>query len=140
MARKLFIGGLAWGTDEEALRGAFSSFGEIKDVRVIRDPTTQRSRGFGFVEFGTDEHAAAAKTAMDGADVDGRRIRVDFAQEKGRSDGPRGGGRDPRPGGPPRGFDGPRGGGRDMHSGGPPRGSDGPRGPRPDRRRRDGER
>lgn len=108
MKKKLFVGGLSWGTDEEALRGAFTSFGEIKDVRVIRDPTTQRSRGFGFIEFNSDEHANAAKSGMDGTELDGRRIRVDFAQDRERGGGGGGGGRGGRGGG---------GGGRD-HRGG----------------------
>ena len=93
MKKKLFVGGLAWATDEESLRGAFASYGEVKDVRVIRDPMTNRSRGFGFVEFGEEEHASSAKTSLDGTELDGRRIRVDFAQDRG---GGRGRGRPPR--------------------------------------------
>jgi RNA recognition motif-containing protein len=104
MKKKLFVGGLAWATDEESLRGAFGSYGEIKDVRVIRDPMTNRSRGFGFVEYNDEAQASAAKAGLDGTELDGRRIRVDFAQDRGAGGGGGGGG-----------GRGPRGGGRDRH-------------------------
>jgi hypothetical protein len=63
---KLFIGGLAWGTDEGAIRDAFSSFGEVTEVKIICDRDTGRSRGFGFVSFKSEAEAAAALQEMDG--------------------------------------------------------------------------
>lgn len=96
MGKKLFVGGLAWATSNESLRTAFEPFGEVADARVITDRETGRSRGFGFVTFEADEHAATAIEKMNGAEVDGRNIRVNEAQERPR--GPGG----PRPGGPPR--------------------------------------
>lgn len=129
MSTKLFVGGLSDHTDDEALRAAFESFGQLTEARVIRDRDTGRSRRFGFVRYTTPEEALAALEQMRGADIDGRTIRVDLAEERG---GPPG--RGPRP---------PRGPGPDR--GGPPRGPrrDGPpptverrgfRGPRPDDR------
>ncbi|MCA9543593.1 MAG: RNA-binding protein, partial [Myxococcales bacterium] len=49
MSKKLFVGGLAWGTDDDSLRAAFEAFGEVTDAKVILDRETGRSRGFGFV-------------------------------------------------------------------------------------------
>ena len=57
MSKKLFVGGLAWATDDEGLREAFSKFGEITYSRVITDRDTGRPRGFAFVEM---EEASAA--------------------------------------------------------------------------------
>lgn len=51
MTKRLFVGGLAWATDEKALRDAFGRFGEVTDAAVILDPQTGKSRGFGFVTF-----------------------------------------------------------------------------------------
>ncbi|XP_016429008.1 RNA-binding protein Musashi homolog 2-like isoform X2 [Sinocyclocheilus rhinocerous] len=48
---KMFIGGLSWQTSPDSLRDYFSKFGEIRECMVMRDPTTKRSRGFGFVTF-----------------------------------------------------------------------------------------
>lgn len=90
MSQKLFVGGLSWDTSESGLRSAFGEFGEITYAKVVTDRETGRSRGFGFVEFGTREEADNARQQMDGAFLDGRTIRVDEAQE--RSGGGRGGG------------------------------------------------
>ncbi|MCA9611083.1 MAG: RNA-binding protein, partial [Myxococcales bacterium] len=105
MSNKLFVGGLAWATTDESLRAAFEPYGEVADARVIVDRETGRSRGFGFVTYRDAESAKKAIESMHGADVDGRSIRVNEAQER------RGGPGGPRPGGPP-----------DRRPGGPPRG------------------
>jgi len=57
MSKKLFVGGLSWGTDDDALRNAFSSFGDVTDAKVITDRETGRSRGFGFVPFPPAPHS-----------------------------------------------------------------------------------
>ena len=90
MSNKLFVGGLAWATDSEALKTAFSEYGEVEEAKVVTDRDTGRSRGFGFVTF-TDEEAAKNALALNGTELDGRTIRVDIASEK-RKDGPRSGG------------------------------------------------
>ncbi|CAN6477184.1 unnamed protein product [Victoria cruziana] len=87
---KLFIGGLSYGTDDSSLREAFSSYGEVVEARVILDRETGRSRGFGFVSFTSSEEAASAISGMDGKDLHGRMIRVNYAMD--RSGGFRGGG------------------------------------------------
>ncbi|KAJ7529483.1 hypothetical protein O6H91_15G052600 [Diphasiastrum complanatum] len=79
---KLFVGGLAWGADENTLREAFSSYGEVIDVKIITDRDTGRSRGFGFISFTNDGDAESALQAMDGRNVAGRTIRVDYAVQK----------------------------------------------------------
>lgn len=127
MTKRLFVGGLAWGTDEFALRAAFERFGEVKDAAVITDAQSGRSRGFGFVTFNEEADAERAIEEMDGAELDGRRIAVNVAQERQRGGG-----------GPPRAGGGDRGGRpRPDSGGGPPRegggGDSGARGKRPKR-------
>ncbi|MBX2796497.1 MAG: RNA-binding protein [Myxococcales bacterium] len=109
---KLFVGGLAWATRDDDLYTAFGQYGEVTDAKVVLDRDTGRSRGFGFVTFKSAEDAASARSAMDGATLDGRTIRVDEAQDR-RGGGGGGGGRGgPRGGGGGGGFGG-AGGGRD---------------------------
>ncbi|XP_028986745.1 cold-inducible RNA-binding protein B-like isoform X4 [Betta splendens] len=93
---KLFIGGLSFETNEESLEKAFSKYGTIEKVDVIRDKETGRSRGFGFVKYDNADDAKDALEAMNGKTLDGRAIRVDEAGKGGRSRGgfsscPRGG-------------------------------------------------
>ena len=56
---KMFIGGLSWQTTPESIREYFSTFGELAEVMVMKDPATRRSRGFGFVTF--TDHLAVDK-------------------------------------------------------------------------------
>lgn len=79
---KLFVGGLAWGTTDANIKEAFSAFGEVVEVKIICDRDTGRSRGFGFVSFTNEQEAEAALQAMDGRDLAGRTIRVDYATER----------------------------------------------------------
>lgn len=115
MSKKLFVGGLSWGTTDDRLREAFTRFGEVVEAKIITDRETGRSRGFGFVTFADPTHGDAAMSALDGQDLDGRTIRVNEAQnQQPRRSGPPGGG-PPRAGEPPRDFGdrGGRGGDRD---------------------------
>lgn len=76
---KLFVGGLSWDTNNEGLSEAFSKFGPLVEATIITDRTTGSPRGFGFVTF---EHASAAAEAikqMDGAELDGRILKVNPA-------------------------------------------------------------
>ena len=91
MSTKLFIGGLAWATDDNSLRDHFAAHGEVTEAKVVTDRDTGRSRGFGFVTFSDESGANAAKEALDGTELDGRTLRVDNATE-GRSRGGGGGG------------------------------------------------
>ncbi|KAL5725854.1 hypothetical protein ACHQM5_008948 [Ranunculus cassubicifolius] len=79
---KIFVGGLSYNTDEPSLREAFSSYGEVIETRVIMDRETGRSRGFGFISFTSSEEASSAVQAMDGKDLHGRTVRVNFATER----------------------------------------------------------
>lgn len=79
---KLFVGGLSWSTDENSLREAFSSFGEVIEAKVVMDRETGRSRGFGFVSFTSVADAESALQSMDGRAIGGRSVRVNFAIEK----------------------------------------------------------
>jgi hypothetical protein len=79
---KLFVGGLSWNTTSDELRLAFSKFGPIQEATVIMDRTTGRSRGFGFVSFENAADASEAVKAMNGADLDGRQLKVNNAESR----------------------------------------------------------
>ena len=85
--KKLYVGNLPFETSEEDLRELFEKHGPTVSVRVITDRETGRSRGFGFVEFESDENAQAALRALDGKDMGGRALRVNEAQDKNRRGG-----------------------------------------------------
>lgn len=76
---KLFVGGLSWDTEGEQLREAFSRFGALREATVVADRDTGRSRGFGFVTFENPADAAVAARQMNGAELDGRTLRVNPA-------------------------------------------------------------
>ncbi|KAI8953786.1 hypothetical protein F4801DRAFT_576108 [Xylaria longipes] len=80
---KLFIGGLAWHTEEATLRQKFEEFGPIEEAVVVKDRDTGRSRGFGFVRYTTEADADRAIANMNGVEFDGRAIRVDKASDAG---------------------------------------------------------
>ena len=82
MATKLFIGSLAWGTNDDSLRDFFASVGTVVSANVIKDRETGRSKGFGFVEMSTDEEAKEAVAKLDGKELDGRPIVVNEARPR----------------------------------------------------------
>ncbi|MCZ7681332.1 MAG: RNA-binding protein [Sandaracinaceae bacterium] len=98
MSNKLFVGSLSWNTDDQGLYDAFARFGEIREAKVVTDRDSGRSRGFGFVTFTDASAAQKAQQEMNGAELDGRTLNVDVAQERGGGGGG-GGGRGPRRGG-----------------------------------------
>ncbi|PRQ16337.1 putative nucleotide-binding alpha-beta plait domain-containing protein [Rosa chinensis] len=79
---KLFIGGISYQTDDGSLREAFARYGDVVDARIITDRESGRSRGFGFVTYATPEGASSAIQALDGKDLHGRVIRVNYANER----------------------------------------------------------
>uniref|UniRef100_UPI00398F3FF5 cold-inducible RNA-binding protein B-like n=1 Tax=Pristiophorus japonicus TaxID=55135 RepID=UPI00398F3FF5 len=79
---KLFVGGLNFDTDEQTLEEQFSKYGQISEVRVIKDRDTHTSRGFGFITFDNPDDAGDALQAMNGKSIDGRQIRVGHAEKK----------------------------------------------------------
>lgn len=99
MNNRLYVGNLSFDTTEDSLRRAFQHCGEVVETQLILDRMTGRSRGFGFVVMATADEARRAIEQMDGADLDGRALRVNEAEE-----------RKPRQGG--GGFGGGGGGGR----------------------------
>lgn len=90
MSKKLFVGGLSWDTSDASLNAAFERFGPVIEAKVITDRDTGRSRGFGFVTFEAPADADTAMEQMDGQELDGRRVRVNVAEDK-RGGGGRGG-------------------------------------------------
>ena len=93
MAKKLFVGGLSWNTTDDSLRRAFEAFGDVDEAKVVTDRETGRSRGFGFVTMQDGDAATTAIGKMDGANLDGRAIRVNEAEDRPRTGGGGGGGR-----------------------------------------------
>ncbi|TFK98400.1 hypothetical protein BDV98DRAFT_474913, partial [Pterulicium gracile] len=111
----LFVGNLSFNADEEMLGEAFEAFGTVQSVRMPTDRDSGRTKGFGFVEFSSVEEAENAFEKMNGEQIDGREIRLDYSQprpprEEGGFRGGRGGFGGGRGGG--RGGFGGRGGGR----------------------------
>lgn len=77
---KVFVGGLPFSTTEEELREAFSQCGEVTSAKIILDRETNRSRGFGFVEFATEEAAQQAVDKLNGTMIGDRKITVNIAR------------------------------------------------------------
>lgn len=110
MEAKLYVGNLSYNTTEDGLRQLFAQAGEVKQVSLIMDRETQRSRGFGFVEMASQADAEKAIQMFNNYELDGRRLMVNIArprEERGGSGGGYRGG-----GGGGRGGRGGRGGGR----------------------------
>lgn len=80
MAKRLYVGGLPYATTEEELKTAFSEAGTVSSVRIIIDRITNRSRGFGFVEFENDADADKAIETFDGKEFGGRTLVVNEAR------------------------------------------------------------
>lgn len=80
MAKKLYVGGLSYGTTEATLKDAFAQAGTVETATIIIDKMTNRSKGFGFVEMSSDEEAQKAIEMFDGKDLDGRTVKVNEAK------------------------------------------------------------
>src|SRR5215510_15666462 len=104
MAKKLYVGNLAYSTTQEAVRELFAQAGDVADVALITDRDTGRPKGFGFVEMATEEGAQEAIRRFNGFTLDSRALTVNEARP-----------REERSGG---GFGGNRGGNRDNRGGG----------------------
>lgn len=93
MGTKLYVGNLNYSTTEADIRAAFEADGrEVREVVLISDRETGRPKGFGFVQMGSEQDAQAAIAALDGQELDGRRLRVNEAQAKPMGGGGGGGG------------------------------------------------
>jgi cold-inducible RNA-binding protein len=94
MGSKLYVGNLSFDTTDQELEQAFSEYGEVVSAVIVRDRDTDRSKGFGFVEFAQNADVQKAKEGMNGKELNGRTIKVDEAREPNtRSGGGGGGGR-----------------------------------------------
>lgn len=80
--KKLFVGNLPFTVTEEGLRDLFAGYGELTAATLITDKFSGRSKGFGFVEFATEEDAASAVAAMADMEVEGRKLIVNVARPK----------------------------------------------------------
>jgi len=76
MAKKLFVGNLPFTMTDDSLMQIFSAYGKVVSANVVFDKFSQRSKGFAFVEFETEEEAKAAMQALDGSEQEGRNIAV----------------------------------------------------------------
>src|SRR5262249_52207157 len=89
MGKKLYVGNLGYGVTDSDLSKLFEPHGTVESAQVIMDRDTGRSKGFGFVEMGSNQEAQAAITALNGKEVDGRSLTVNEARP--RTEGGRGG-------------------------------------------------
>ncbi|MCC6666370.1 MAG: RNA-binding protein [Polyangiaceae bacterium] len=100
MSNRLYVGNLAFHTTEDVLQNAFAKCGTVTEAKLIIDRETGRSRGFAFVTMGSSDDAQRAISELNGADLDGRALKVNEAEERrpksggggGRSFGGGGGG------------------------------------------------
>ena len=113
MAKRLYVGNLAYSVTEADLREVFTETGTVADVKVVLDRESGRPRGFAFVEMSTDDEAAKAMQTLNGREIQGRAISVSEARERGAGGG--GGGRSHGRGG--FGGGGGEGGGRERSGG-----------------------
>lgn len=153
MNKRLFVGNLPWRIRDEELRDLFLPHGEVHYARVVADPDSGRSRGFGFVEMADESGAQIALEVLEGMRIDGRELHLEWDRKAGEGEGQHGAGRrddrDRDRGGSRGSGAGRHAGGRDRHAGGRhgagryggerPRGGDPRGGPRrgPPRRRDD---
>lgn len=91
MGRKLYVGNLPFSATEEDLMSKFSACGAVESAKLITDRDTGRSKGFGFVEMGSDSDAQAAIDKLNGQDFGGRPMTVNEARPQKKRTGPGGG-------------------------------------------------
>jgi RNA recognition motif-containing protein len=94
MAKRLYVGNLAYTTTNNDLETLFAPFGDVRNAQVVMDFATGRSKGFGFVEMNSDSEAQAAITGLNDQDFNGRPLTVNEArprEERSRSGGGGGG-------------------------------------------------
>ncbi len=94
MGKKLYVGNLTYGVTDSTLEQMFAAHGTVQSAQVIMDRDTGRSKGFGFVEMGSDQEAQAAIAALNGKDVEGRSLTVNEARPRPQGAGGSGGSRD----------------------------------------------
>ena len=93
MGSKLYVGNLSYNVDNSTLEQLFSAHGTVQSAEIIQDRDTGRSKGFGFVQMGSDEEAQAAIAALNGQEHEGRNLTVNEAKPREDRGGGGGGGR-----------------------------------------------
>merc|ERR1712168_477458 len=111
---KVFVGSLSFDAEEKDIREVFDKYGDIKEIDIPTNRETGKTRGFGFVEYPSQEDAQAAIDGANGSEILGRQININMAQPRGERSGGYGGGR----GGGGGGYGGGRGGGGGGYGGG----------------------
>ncbi|MEN9569231.1 MAG: hypothetical protein RL172_462 [Bacteroidota bacterium] len=87
----IYVGNLSWNMTDDDLNALFSPYGSVSNAKILKDKTSGRSRGFGFVEMEDDEAAKAAIAALHDSEVQGRKLIVNESQPKSDSGGSGGG-------------------------------------------------
>ena len=82
MNKKLYVGGLPYSVTDAQLQQLFAAHGKVESAKVIMDRDSDRSRGYGFVEMGTQEEAEKAIAALNGTQMVGRNITVNIAKPR----------------------------------------------------------
>lgn len=83
----IYVGNLSYSTTEEELRQAFQPFGQVGNVRIVKDKVSGQSKGFGFVEMASNEEAQAAIAGLDGKQLNGRTLKLNEARPRGENPG-----------------------------------------------------
>ena len=99
---KIYVGNLSYNTTEDELRDFFSQFGNIEDIKLIIDFSTGRSKGFGFITYGSNQECESAVEKANGVELSGRKLKVNVARDDNRrsaggAGGPSGARRSNRP-------------------------------------------
>ena len=92
MGKRLYVGNLTYAVTDSDLQTMFAPHGTVQSAQVVMDRDTGRSKGFGFVEMGSDTEAQAAIAALNGKEIEGRALTVNEARPKTEGGGGRGGG------------------------------------------------
>lgn len=82
MAVKIFAGNLPWSVNDDSLKSAFEPYGKVVSARIVKDRETNKSRGFGFVEMEDSAEANKAMEALNGSELNGRKIIVNEAKAR----------------------------------------------------------
>ena len=82
MSKSIYIGNIEWNTTDQELEDLFATYGTIRSAQIIKDHTSGKSKGFGFVEMENEETAEIAMKELQGAELRGRTLKINAAREK----------------------------------------------------------
>jgi cold-inducible RNA-binding protein len=95
----IYVGNLSYDTTEDELKSTFEQFGQVGNVRIVKDKFSGESKGFAFVEMASKEESAAAISGLDGKELNGRTLKINEARPRTEGGGGGGGSRGRRPSG-----------------------------------------